>query len=95
VTSDLTYSGKVERSDHSLIGDTGKGGGNATPVTLVAEHGDIEVKRAETNVEAPAPPEQPEAPVAPEGGVPKPPKPPRAPHLRVPPNAPAPQTTQQ
>jgi hypothetical protein len=95
VTSDLTYSGKVERSDHSLIGDTGKGSGNATQVTLVAEHGDIEVKRAETNVETPAAPEEPEAPEGPERNGPNPPKPPHPPHLHVPQNAPAPQTTQQ
>jgi DUF4097 and DUF4098 domain-containing protein YvlB len=95
VTSDLTYSGKVERSDHSLIGDTGKGSGNATQVTLVAEHGDIEVKRAEVNEEAPERAEEPEAPEGPERNGPNPPKPPHPPHLQVPQNAPAPQTTQQ
>ncbi|HEX4580691.1 MAG TPA: DUF4097 family beta strand repeat-containing protein [Acidobacteriaceae bacterium] len=94
VTSDLTYAGKVERSDHSLVGDTGSGG-NGTQVTLVAEHGDIEVKRAETNTEATEAPEVPEAPEAPEGNVPQPPKPPRPPHLRVPKNQPVPQTTTQ
>jgi DUF4097 and DUF4098 domain-containing protein YvlB len=94
VSSDLTYAGKVERSDHSLVGDTGSGG-NGTQVTLVAEHGDIEVKRTEENAEAPEAPEVPEAPEAPEVGVPNPPKPPRPPHLRVPRNAPAPQTTTQ
>jgi hypothetical protein len=93
VSSDLTYTGKVERSEHTLIGDTGSGG-NATPVVLVAEHGDIEVKRAEAP-EAPEAPEKPEAPEAPETGVPKVPKPPRAPHLSVPKNAPVPQTTTQ
>jgi DUF4097 and DUF4098 domain-containing protein YvlB len=91
VTSELTYTGKVERSDHSLIGDTGKGG-SATPVTLVADHGDIEIKRAEENNEAPEAPENSEKP---EIGVPAPPKPPRAPHLHVPKNVPAPQTTTQ
>ncbi len=95
VGSDLNYSGKVERSDHSLSGDTGKGG-NATRVTLVSDHGDIEIKRAAANdVETTEAPEAPEVPEAPEGGVPNPPKAPRAPHLRVPRNAPAPQTTQQ
>ncbi|HEX6771447.1 MAG TPA: DUF4097 family beta strand repeat-containing protein [Acidobacteriaceae bacterium] len=95
VSSDLNFTGKVERSDHSLIGDTGKGG-NATAVTLVSDHGDIEIKRAEANdVETTEAPEPPEVPEAPEGGIPNPPKPPRAPHLRVPKNVPAPQTTQQ
>ena len=94
VSSDLTYTGKVERSDHSLVGDTGSGG-NGTQVTLVSEHGDIEVKRTETTTEATEAPEMPEPPEAPEGGVPNPPKPPRAPHLKVPKNAPAPQATQQ
>ncbi|HEY4011175.1 MAG TPA: DUF4097 family beta strand repeat-containing protein, partial [Acidobacteriaceae bacterium] len=93
VTSDLTYAGKVERSDHSLVGETGNGG-NGTQVVLVAEHGDVEVKRTETNVAAEAP-ETPEAPEAPEGNVPQPPKPPRPPHLRVPKNQPVPQTTTQ
>src|SRR6201994_2546975 len=93
ISSDLNFAGKVERSEHTLIGDTGSGG-SATPVVLVAEHGDIEVKRAEAP-EAPEKPEAPEAPEAPEGGVPKVPKPPRAPHLTVPKNAPAPQTTTQ
>ena len=91
VSSDLNYTGKVERSDHSLVGDTGSGG-NGTQVTLVSEHGDIEVKRTEANAEAEAP-EVPEAPEAPESGVPNPPKPPRAPHLKVPRNAPAPLPT--
>jgi DUF4097 and DUF4098 domain-containing protein YvlB len=95
VSSDLNFTGKVERSDHSLTGDTGKGG-NATAVTLVSDHGDIEIKRAAANdVETTEAPEPPEVPEAPEGGIPNPPKPPRAPHLRVPRNAPAPQTTQQ
>jgi DUF4097 and DUF4098 domain-containing protein YvlB len=97
VSSDLTYTGKVERSDHSLNGDTGKGA-KATPVTLVSDHGDIEIKRAEANdeaEEAPEAPEQPEQPEQPEIPVPKVPNPPRPPHLRVPRNAPAPQTTQQ
>jgi hypothetical protein len=94
VTSDLTYAGKVERSDHSLVGDTGKGG-NGTQVTLVAEHGDVEVKRAETNTEATEAPEPPEAPEVPGSNVPQPPKPPRPPHLRVPKNQPVPQTTTQ
>jgi DUF4097 and DUF4098 domain-containing protein YvlB len=94
VSSDLTYKGKVERNDHSLIGDTGDGS-NATPVTLVAEHGDIDIKRAEVNSEVPEAPAAPEAPEAPDVNAPNPPKPPRAPHLRVPRNAPAPQTSQQ
>jgi DUF4097 and DUF4098 domain-containing protein YvlB len=93
VSSDLTYAGSVERSDHSLSGNTGSGG-NATQVTLVAEHGDVEVKRVEENEQTEAP-EPPEAPEAPEGGVPNPPKPPRAPHLRVPRNQPVPQPTPQ
>jgi hypothetical protein len=91
VTSDLTYSGKVERSDHSLTGNTGSGG-SATPVVLVADHGDVNIKRADANAEAP---EAPEAPETPEGNVPKPPKPPRPPHLRVPHNQPVPQATTQ
>lgn len=98
VNSDLTYTGKVDRNDHSLTGDTGKGG-NATPVTLVADHGDIEIKRAEAESietpEAPEQPEQPETPERPEVQVPNPPKPPRVPHLHVPRNAPVPQTTTQ
>jgi DUF4097 and DUF4098 domain-containing protein YvlB len=96
VTSDLTYSGKVERSDHSLTGNTGSGG-NATPVVLVADHGDVNIKRADApeKPEAPEAPDADEAPEAPEGNVPKPPKPPRPPHLRVPQSAPAPQTTTQ
>jgi DUF4097 and DUF4098 domain-containing protein YvlB len=91
VNSDLTYTGKVERSDHSLTGDTGNGS-NATPVVLVAEHGDVTIKRADANEEAPEPPEVPETP---EGDVPRPPRPPRAPHLHVPKNAPVPQATTQ
>jgi DUF4097 and DUF4098 domain-containing protein YvlB len=94
VSSDLTFSGKVERSDRALTGDTGNGSGSATQVVLVAEHGDIEIKRTEPR-EAPEPPEAPEAPGAPEGGVPRVPKAPHAPHLRVPRNAPAPEATQQ
>jgi DUF4097 and DUF4098 domain-containing protein YvlB len=96
VTSDLTYSGKVERSDHSLTGNTGSGG-SATPVVLVADHGDVNIKRADApeKPEAPEAPDADEAPEAPEGNVPKPPKPPRPPHLRVPQSAPAPQTTTQ
>src|ERR1700722_17655658 len=93
VTSDLTYSGKVERSDHSLTGNTGSGG-SATPVVLVADHGDVNIKRADA-AEAPEAPEPPEAPETPEGNVPRPPKPPRPPHLRVPQSAPVPQTTTQ
>ncbi|HEY6433842.1 MAG TPA: DUF4097 family beta strand repeat-containing protein [Acetobacteraceae bacterium] len=94
VTSDLTYTGKVERSDHSLTGNTGNGG-SATPVVLVSDHGDVNIKRADANEEAPETPETPEAPEAPGDGVPKPPKPPKAPHLRVPKNAPVPQATTQ
>ncbi len=97
VNSDLTYSGKVERSDHSLTGDTGKGG-NATPVVLVADHGDVTIKRADANEESPEEPETPEEPEAPESpgdGVPTVPKPPRPPHLHVPRNAPVPQATTQ
>jgi DUF4097 and DUF4098 domain-containing protein YvlB len=98
VSSDLNYTGKVERSDHSLTGDTGSGG-NATPVTLVAEHGDIEIRRANAQdaeqAEAPEAPEAPEKPERPEAGVPNPPKPPKVPHFRVPKNQPVPQATPQ
>lgn len=94
ISSDLTYTGKVERSDRSLTGDTGSGSGSATQVTLIAEHGDIEIKRSEPK-EAPEAPEAPAAPEAPGVHVPKPPKPPKAPHLHVPPSGPAPETTQQ
>jgi DUF4097 and DUF4098 domain-containing protein YvlB len=96
VNSDLTYTGKVERSDHSLTGDTGKGG-NATPVVLVADHGDVNIKRAEANeeIETPEVPETDEAPEPPGDNVPRPPRPPRAPHLHVPRNAPVPQATTQ
>jgi DUF4097 and DUF4098 domain-containing protein YvlB len=95
ISSELNYTGKVERSDHSLTGDTGSGG-NATPVTLVAEHGDIEIGRpnAEDSERAEAP-EAPEAPEKPEIPVPKVPKPPNPPHFRVPKNQPVPQATQQ
>jgi DUF4097 and DUF4098 domain-containing protein YvlB len=93
VSSDLNFTGKTERSDHSLTGDTGSGG-NATPVTLVAEHGDVEIRRANTEApEQPETPEAPEPPEQPEGTVPNPPKPPRPPHFRVPRNQPAPQAT--
>jgi DUF4097 and DUF4098 domain-containing protein YvlB len=88
VTSDLTFTGKTERSERHLTGETGSGGGSPTQVTLVAEHGDIDIRRAGTNQSAaPEPPSPDEAPAAP--------KPPRAPHLRVPRNVPAPQTTEQ
>ena len=96
--SELTFTGKVERSDHTLTGDTGSGG-NATPVTLVAEHGDIEIRRPNAEdserAEAPETPEAPEVPEKPEAGVPTPPKPPKVPHFRVPKNQPAPQATPQ
>ena len=97
VDSDLTYTGKVERSDHSLTGDTGNGS-NATPVILVADHGDVTIKRAEAEAEAAEAPEEPETPETPEtprDNVPRPPRPPRAPHLNVPKNAPVPQATTQ
>ncbi len=97
VNSDLTYTGKVERSDHSLTGDTGKGG-NGTQVVLVSDHGDVTIKRAEASEDEETP-EAPEAPETPEtsgdDNVPKPPKPPRPPHLHVPRNAPVPQATTQ
>jgi DUF4097 and DUF4098 domain-containing protein YvlB len=94
VNSDLNYSGKVERSDHSLTGITGTGSGNGTQVTAVSDHGDVNIKRTDT--EAPEEPEAPEAeetPEPPESSVPKPPKPPAPPHLHVPKNKPVPQAT--
>jgi DUF4097 and DUF4098 domain-containing protein YvlB len=96
VSSELTFSGKTERSERRLVGDTGSGGGTPTQVTLVAEHGDIEIRRAGENEEAPERPEAPEAPTQ-DGvpAVPHPPRPPHAPHLRVPRNTPEPQTSEQ
>jgi len=91
VSSDLTYTGKAERSEHSLTGETGAGSGSPTQVTLVAEHGDIDIRHAGAGPSsAPEPPEAPEAPEAPPA-----PKAPHAPHLRVPRNAPTPQTSEQ
>jgi hypothetical protein len=99
VNSDLNYSGKVERSDHSLTGNTGTGSGNGTQVTLVSDHGDVNIKRTDTEAaekpEAPEAEETPEPPEPPAIGAPKVPKPPRPPHLHVPKNAPPPQATTQ
>jgi DUF4097 and DUF4098 domain-containing protein YvlB len=92
VSSDLSYTGKTQRSEHNLTGDTGSGSGSPTQVILVAEHGDIDIRRAGANQSSSAP-EPPEAPTA--DGVPAVPKPPHAPHLRVPRNAPAPETSDQ
>ncbi len=91
VTSDLTYTGKVQRSDRSLTGDTGDGSGSATAVTLVAEHGDIDIKRAEAAPTPPEPPSPPQltVPAVPHVRIPKPP------HLRVPRGTPPPETSQQ
>ena len=89
VTSNLTYTGKVEKRERSLTGDTGTGNGPATPVTLVTEHGDVDIRPAE----AQPLPEPPEAPAEP--SVPRPPHAPRPPRLHVPPQGPAPETSEQ
>lgn len=96
VSTELTFTGQVQRSEHSLTGETGAGSGSPTQVILVAEHGDIEIRRTGTGPSAPEPPEPPEAP-SPDGApaVPHPPRPPHPPHLRVPRNAPEPQTSEQ
>lgn len=87
VSSDLTYAGKVEKEQKSLSGDTGTGTGTPVPVTLVTEHGDVVIKRSE----AMSLPGAPETPLA----VPVPPRPPKAPHLHIPKDAPAPETSEQ
>ncbi len=86
VVSDLTYTGKVERSEKSLTGDTGAGSGAAIPVTLVTDHGDVAIKRggAQSLPRTDEPPQPPAAPHAP-----------HAPRLHIPKDAPAPETSEQ
>ena len=89
VSSELTYTGKVERSDKTLNGDTGSGSGTATPVTLVADHGDIEIKRSEAQSAPGTEPPHLSIPAAPHVRVPQPP------HLHVPRGTPPPETSEQ
>jgi len=86
VMSDLTFSGKVQRSDKSMLGDTGAGSGAAIPVTLFTDHGDVTIKRS--GAQSLPVPGEPPAP-------PQPPHPPHAPRLRLPKDAPAPETSEQ
>lgn len=86
VMSDLNYTGKTERSDKSLSGDTGGGTGAPTMVTLVTDHGDVSIKRSDAQSLS-IPSEPPAPPVAPHA--------PHAPRLHVPKNAPTPETSEQ
>jgi DUF4097 and DUF4098 domain-containing protein YvlB len=87
VTSDLNYTGKVQRDDKSLSGDTGSGSGAAIPVTLFTDHGDVMIQRSGAQ-SLPGGSATPPA-------APQPPRPPNAPRLRLPKDTPPPQTSEQ
>ncbi len=94
VSSGLSWNGNVNRSERHIDGETGRGAGPAEQVTLMTEHGDVEIGPPQAeNEEAPERPETPEQPKTPT--PPKPPKAPHAPHLRVPRSEAPPQTTEQ
>lgn len=100
VSSNLSWNGSVDRGEHRIAGETGNGSGPAAEVTIMTEHGDVEIGEPKLDSgDAPEPPEAPEAPEATEPGTPpaapKAPRAPHAPHLRVPKSEPVPQTTQQ
>ncbi len=86
VSSDLSYTGKTDRSDKHLSGDTGTGGGSPISVSISTDHGDVSIKRGGTE-------SRPETPDTPE--PPTPPHAPKAPRLHVPKDVPQPETSEQ